>query len=89
MQTHKDYYRNGFASNLIDNMINDLNKDGIKMIYSEARTWNIASNQLQQKLGFIQYGQDKFNYLYKLDIMTYNKKRIHFYDKSRKGYANE
>jgi len=76
LQTHKDYYRNGFASKLINNMIYDLKKDGIKTLYSEARTWNAASNQLQQKLGFIKYGQHELNNLYKLDVETYIKKQL-------------
>jgi 2-polyprenyl-3-methyl-5-hydroxy-6-metoxy-1,4-benzoquinol methylase len=76
LQTHRDYYRKGFATKLIDNMIFDLKKDGIITLYSEARTWNDASNQLQQKLGFIKYGQDELNNLYKLDIETYIKKQL-------------
>lgn len=73
LQTHKDYLRMGFAAKIIKGIIYDLNKNGIKTLYSEARTWNDASNQLQLKLGFEQYGQDELNYLYRLDVESYRK----------------
>lgn len=72
LQTHKNYLRKEFAAKLISSMVNKLKKDGIKTIYSKARTWNYASNQLQQKLGFIQYSQDQVDFLYKLDVETYS-----------------
>ncbi len=73
LQTHRDYYRMGYASKLIQGMIDDLQKDGIKTLYSEARVWNDSSNNLQTKLGFIRYGEDNNNYLYKLDLVhTFN-----------------
>jgi RimJ/RimL family protein N-acetyltransferase len=68
LETHRDYYRMGYGSKLIQEMINDLKKDGIKTLYSEARVWNDASNNLQSKLGFIRYGEENNNYLYKLDL---------------------
>lgn len=74
LQTHKDYYMQGYAMKLLDNMIFDLKKDGIKTLFSEARTWNNASNNLQIKLGFTKYGQDDYNYLYKLNVDEYNGK---------------
>lgn len=74
LQTHKDYFRKGYASKLIVALIQDIYKDGIETLFSEARTWNVASNQLQQKIGFIQYGQDELNYLYRLDVKAYNNK---------------
>ena len=68
LQTHKDYYRKGYASKLINSMISELKKDGIGVLYSEARIWNDASNHLQTKLGFIRYGQEKNNFLYKFNL---------------------
>lgn len=76
LQTHKNYLRRGFATKLINEMINDLKIDGITTIYSEARKWNDASNCLQRKLGFIQYGQDEVNILYKLNVEAYLKKQL-------------
>lgn len=66
LQTHRDYYRMGYASKLIQSMIGDLKKEGIKMLYSEARIWNDASNALQIKTGFIKYDEVGDNYLYAL-----------------------
>lgn len=66
LQTHRDYYRMGYARKLIQGMIGDLKKEGIKMLYSEARIWNDASNALQIKVGFIKYDEVGNNYLYSL-----------------------
>ena len=68
LQTHRDYYRLGYASKLIEHMIGELKKDGIKMLYSEARVWNDASNALQSKIGFIKYDEVDNNYLYSLKL---------------------
>ncbi len=68
LQTHKDYYRKNYASKLISFMMKALKKDGIHTLYSEARVWNIASNQLQIKLGFIKYDQEGNNNLYKINL---------------------
>lgn len=57
LQTHRDFYRMGYASRLIKDMFVDLRRDGIKTLYSEARIWNNPSNALQTKLGFVKYGQ--------------------------------
>jgi RimJ/RimL family protein N-acetyltransferase len=69
LQTHRDYYRMGYASRLIQGMIDDLQKEDIKTLYSEARVWNDASNNLRTKLGFIRYGEENYNYLYKFDLV--------------------
>lgn len=69
LQTHRDYFRMGYASKLIHGIIDDLKKDGIKTLYSEARVWNDPSNNLQTKLGFIRYGEENKNYLYKFDLV--------------------
>jgi len=76
LQTHQDHYRKGYASKLIVALIKDLNTDGIETLFSEARTWNVASNQLQQKIGFVLYGQDELNYLYKLNVKAIAKEEI-------------
>lgn len=68
LQTHKDYYKKNYASKLILAMIEALKKDGIHTLYSEARVWNIASNQLQIKLGFIKYDQEGNNNLYRINL---------------------
>lgn len=56
------------ASKLLDFVIKDLNNESIDLLYSEARTWNLASNNLQIKLGFVKYAEDDYNNLYVLDI---------------------
>ncbi len=68
IETHKDYYRMGYASKLLGFVIKDLNKESIDLLYSEARTWNTASSNLHIKLGFVKYGADGYNNLYVLDI---------------------
>jgi|LSQX01.1.fsa_nt_gb RimJ/RimL family protein N-acetyltransferase len=68
LETHKDYYRMGHASKLLDFVIKDLKNESIDLLYSEARTWNLASNNLQIKLGFVKYAEDDYNNLYVLDI---------------------
>lgn len=68
LQTHRYYYRMGFASKLIQGMIGDLKKEGIHTLYSEARIWNDASNALQVKIGFIKYDEVENNYLYALTL---------------------
>jgi RimJ/RimL family protein N-acetyltransferase len=73
LQTHKDYYRKGYASKLLDLVLFDLYKHNIDTLYSDARVWNDASNRLQTKLGFIKYGQDEYNYLYKIRLKSYLK----------------
>lgn len=76
LQTHRDQFRNGYATQLIDGMIYDLNKEGIDTLYSEARVWNVASNQLQLQLGFTKYGEDKYNNLYQLNIDSYIRRQL-------------
>ena len=68
IETHKNYYRMSHASKLLDFVIKDLNNESIDLLYSEARTWNLASNNLQIKLGFVKYAEDDYNNLYVLDI---------------------
>jgi RimJ/RimL family protein N-acetyltransferase len=68
LQTQKSYYRMGFATKLIQGMIGDLKKEGIKTLYSEARIWNDASNALQIKLGFTRYDQVGNDYLYSIKL---------------------
>jgi len=76
LQTHRDQFRNGYATQLIDGMIYDLKKEGIDTLYSEARVWNVASNQLQLQLGFTKYGEDKYNNLYQLNIDSYIRRQL-------------
>lgn len=68
LQTHRDYYRMGFATKLIQGMIGDLKKEGIKTLYSEVRIWNNHSNALQIKLGFTRYDQVGNDYLYSIKL---------------------
>lgn len=68
LQTHHRYYRQGLAESLLLSMFEDLRRDGIQTLFSEARVWNEASNQLQRKVGFIQYGIEEPNYLYRIDL---------------------
>ena len=70
LQTHKDFLRKGYATKLMNEMILDLKKDGIKSLYSQVRKWNKASNKLQRKIGFTQFGQDELNNLYKSVIVV-------------------
>lgn len=76
LQTNKDYLRKGFAGKLIDGMIHDLKKDGINILYSEARIWNDPSVNLQEKMGFQRYGKNQLNYQLKLDVEMYIKKQL-------------
>lgn len=71
LETHKDHYRKGFATALTKEIIFDLKKDGISTLYSEARSWNVASNKLQQKMGFVKYAEDLENNFYKIDVDRY------------------
>jgi RimJ/RimL family protein N-acetyltransferase len=71
LQTHKDYYHMGYAFELLNGIICDLKNDGIEYLYSEARKWNVASNNLQQKIGFKKYGEDTINNLYIINTFTY------------------
>ncbi len=71
LETHRDDYRKGYAFKLIDYMLLQLYKDGLDSLYSEARVWNDASNNLQLKIGFKQYGKEGNNFLYKIDVRTY------------------
>jgi len=73
LETHRDFYQKGFATKLMIEMIHSLKKEGIDTLYSEARIWNNASNNLQKKLGFEEYGQIYPNILYKLAINQWNK----------------
>lgn len=66
LQTHRDYYQRGYAKALIQAMMTDLEKDHIRTIHSEVRVWNIPSNALHQKLGFVLYDQAQNNNLYRL-----------------------
>lgn len=68
LQTHHHYYRQGYAMKLLQEMFKSVKSDGILTLFSEARVWNDASNLLQRKLGFIQYGQDEINYLYRKEL---------------------
>lgn len=84
LQTHRDYYRMGFATRLIDAMIDDLRKDGIKTVYSKVRTWNEASNRLFINMGFVRYGQEGHDNLYRLDLDKYAGKKL--FDRWADGY---
>lgn len=76
LQTHKDYYKQGYATKLLDLVLFNLFIEYIDTLYSEARIWNDASNRLQTKLGFIKYDQDEYNYLYKIKPKDYLKQII-------------
>lgn len=76
LQTHRDFYRMGFATRLIDGMIDDLRKDGVKTVYSKVRTWNEASNRLFLNMGFATCGQEGHDNLYRLDLDAYAGKKL-------------
>ena len=76
LQTHKDYYKKGYAIKLIDHMFLSLVLEGVKDVYSEARVWNNASNNLHTKIGFKLYANEGNNRLYKINIETYKRQKL-------------
>ncbi len=85
LQTHHDYYRQGYATDLLNHMLHTLKVDEIQMIYAEVRKWNDPSNQLHHKFGFELYGEEDNNYLYRLHVNQYIQKKL--FDQWSKSYT--
>lgn len=75
---HKNYWRNGYATEMTQAMINYAKQNGAKKITVEINKENIASNAIAKKLGFKVVGESSYkkrgtnlvlsDYKYELEI---------------------
>ena len=76
LETHRDFQKNGFATKLVNGMIQLLVRDDITVLYSKVRHHNEPSNQFHTNFGFDGINSDEDNIIYKLDIENYLRKKL-------------
>ena len=68
LETHRDYYRQGYASSLLKQVLYDLKRKNIKEIYSFVRNHNEQSLKFHYKNGFVEKEKDPINTKFVLNI---------------------
>lgn len=68
LETHRDYYRQGYASSLLIQVLYDLKRKNIKEIYSFVRNHNEQSLKFHYKNGFVEKEKDPINTKFVLNI---------------------
>ena len=63
LATNKNYFRKGIASELIDLLIDEAKEIGVKKIFLEVATLNVAAISLYTKMGFIIIGKRNGYYI--------------------------
>lgn len=63
LAVHPDYRRRGIAKMLLDNVIQELKKEGCRFFYLEVRSSNYAARKLYEKFGFNMVGIRKGYYV--------------------------
>lgn len=67
LETHRDYYSQGFGCNILRETVLECASRGIKKIYSEINPQNIASVKTHEKLGFKKESDLNQRSLYSVD----------------------
>lgn len=84
LETHRDYYRKGFATQLLFEVLHELKRNKILKIYSIVRNHNIESLNFHKKHGFVMVMEDNTNTKFSLNVE--NKIRKELFDQWAKGY---
>lgn len=86
LETHRYYYRKGFATKLFFLVLQELKRNNILKIYSIVRNHNTKSLNFHRKNGFTIVMEDKTNTKFSLNVE--NKIRKELFDQWAKGYNN-
>lgn len=84
LETHRNYYRKGFATKLFFLVLQELKRNNILKIYSIVRNHNTKSLKFHRKNGFTIVMEDKTNTKFSLNVE--NKIRKELFDQWAKGY---
>ena len=84
LETHRDYYRKGYATKLLFQVLQELKRNNILKIYSIVRNHNTKSFNFHRKNGFTIVMEDKTNTKFSLNVE--NKIRKELFDQWAKGY---
>jgi len=76
LETHRDYYYKGFASKLVNNLMQILVREDINVIYSQVRNHNIASINFHKNIGFVLSDVNQTDTIFKLDIESHLRKTL-------------
>lgn len=76
LETHRDDYRKGYASKLIDLMIGSLYGQGIEELYANVSKDNLPSLNLHKKLGFAQIDCHSKQIRFSLNLKKYLKIKL-------------
>lgn len=76
LETHRDYYRRGYASKLFKKVLYELKRDNIDYIYSIARNHNHKSLNFHYKIGFNEEDKDDVNTKFVLNIKDQIRKEL-------------
>jgi len=86
LETHRNYYRKGYATKLLLKVLNEIKRNNILKLYSIVRNHNIKSLNFHKKHGFMVVMEDNRNT--KLSLNIENKIRKELFDQWAKGYNN-
>jgi 2-polyprenyl-3-methyl-5-hydroxy-6-metoxy-1,4-benzoquinol methylase len=84
IETHRDYYLKGYATQLLFEVLHELKRNNILKIYSIVRNHNTKSLNFHRKNGFTIVMEDKTNTKFSLNVE--NKIRKELFDQWAKGY---
>jgi len=84
LETHRDYYRKGFATKLLFQVMQELKRNNVLKIYSIVRNHNTKSLNFHRKNGFTNVMEDNTNTKFSLNIE--NKLKKDLFDRWAKGY---
>jgi 2-polyprenyl-3-methyl-5-hydroxy-6-metoxy-1,4-benzoquinol methylase len=84
LETHRDYYRKGYATQLLFEVLHELKRNNILKIYSIVRNHNIKSLNFHKKHGFMIVMEDNTSTKFSLNVK--NKIRQELFDRWAKGY---
>jgi 2-polyprenyl-3-methyl-5-hydroxy-6-metoxy-1,4-benzoquinol methylase len=76
METHRDYYRKGYATKLLLEVLYELKRNNILKIYSIVRNHNVKSLNFHKKHGFIMVMKDNTNTKCSLNIENRIRKEL-------------
>jgi len=76
LETHKDFYKQGYATQLLESTLQLIVRDGINELYSKVRKHNTSSIRFHDKIGFDMISSYENNNVYKLDINMYLRKKL-------------
>ncbi len=84
LETHRDYYHKGYATQLLFEVLRELKRNNILKIYSIVRNHNTKSMNFHKKHGFTIVMEDNTNTKFSLNVE--NKLKEDLFDRWAKGY---